>query len=439
MVKKILALIDGEHYPSVIKDALAELNKHGEVVAALLIGLGEKIEKDMLPKILGIDVLFCEGEIAESLAKAIDIYKPDVVFDLSGDPLLDYEKRFSIACEVLFKGCEYVGADFHFKPIIFKEILEKPSLAVIGLSKRVGKTAVAAYIAKLLKEKGENVVILTMGRGGPKEPEVAEDVDTKYLLKLSEENRHAASDYLEDALISKIKTVGCRRCSAGMVGKTFLDNLEEGAKIANKLGDFIIVEGSGAALPCIKTDKVILVAAANLPLYEFSKYFGPYRIKLCDLVVLTCCEEPFANKAKIAEIKQNIIKIKEVPIVETIFRPKPLGNVAKKDVMLVTTAKGVVLEKLVNYLEKKYNCNVIYASPNLANREVLREECKKYLKRVDAVLTELKAAAVDIVVKEAIKVGTKVIYIENVPVSKSGNLDAEVLKLYEEAKRCQKK
>ncbi len=438
MVKRILALIDGEHYPLVIKDALAELNKHGKVVAALLIGLGEKIEKSML-KTLGVNVLLCEEDIAKSLVRAIDTYKPDVVFDLSGDPLLDYEKRFSIACEILLKGCEYAGADFHFKPVIFKEVLEKPSLAIIGLSKRVGKTAVAAYVARLLKERGESVVVLTMGRGGPREPEIAEDVDTKYLLKLSEEEKHAASDYLEDALISKVRTVGCRRCSTGMVGKTFLDNLEEGARVANKLGNFIIVEGSGAALPCIKTNKTILVASANLPLHEFSKYFGPYKIKLCDMVVLTCCEEPFADKAKIAKIKQNIMKIKEVPIVETIFRPRPLGNVTKKDVMLVTTAKGVILDKLVNYLEKKYHCNIIYASSNLANRESLRDDCKKYLNRVDVVLAELKAAAVDIVVKEAIKVGTKVVYIDNVPIAKCGNLDAEVLKLYEEAKKCQRK
>ena len=49
-----------------------------------------------------------------------------------------------------------------------------------------------------------------MGRGGPAEPEVAEpgSVSVEGLLALLAEGRHAASDYLEDALTCALKMAG---------------------------------------------------------------------------------------------------------------------------------------------------------------------------------------------------------------------------------------
>jgi cyclic 2,3-diphosphoglycerate synthetase len=45
-------------------------------------------------------------------------------------------------------------------------------VAVIGTGKRVGKTAVAGHMARLLRENGRDVVIVAMGRGGPEQPEL---------------------------------------------------------------------------------------------------------------------------------------------------------------------------------------------------------------------------------------------------------------------------
>ncbi|MCV5888665.1 2,3-diphosphoglycerate synthetase, partial [Escherichia coli] len=82
---------------------------------------------------------------------------------------------------------------------------DKPSLAVIGTGKRVGKTAVTGYLARLLDREGFNPAVVSMGRGGPQEPEVLEghrlEVGSGYLLRALERGAHAASDYYETAAL----------------------------------------------------------------------------------------------------------------------------------------------------------------------------------------------------------------------------------------------
>ncbi len=142
-----------------------------------------------------------------------------------------------------------------------------------------------------------------MGRGGPQEPEIVHgeqlEITPEFLLEQSEKGVHAASDHWEDALMSRILTIGCRRCGGGMAGEVFLTNMKKGAKLANQVDSkFAIFEGSGAAIPPIKTDKNIVLIGANQPLNNIIDYFGPYRIGLGDLIILTMCEEPMCNEEK---------------------------------------------------------------------------------------------------------------------------------------------
>ena len=79
--------------------------------------------------------------------------------------------------------------------------------------------------------------------------------------------------------------------------------MKEGAKIANKQdSDFIIFEGSGAAIPPIKTDKTIVLVGTNQDILNITNFFGPYRIGLGDLIILTMCEEPMTSKEKVNKI-----------------------------------------------------------------------------------------------------------------------------------------
>ena len=56
--------------------------------------------------------------------------------------------------------------------------------------KRVGKTAIAGYIARTLKTAGISPCIVTMGRGGPEEPEIVDggalEITPEYLLRIAE-------------------------------------------------------------------------------------------------------------------------------------------------------------------------------------------------------------------------------------------------------------
>jgi cyclic 2,3-diphosphoglycerate synthase len=183
MSLRALALIDGEHYAPVVRDALAELPY--EVVGALLVGGTEKLRGD---DEYGVPVV-------ESLDEALARFEPEVAIDLSDEPVLGPRERFRLASRVLASGIGYEGADFSLRPPQF-EPFAAPSLAVIGTGKRVGKTAVTGYAARLLAKR-HDLVVVSMGRGGPPEPQVAEIRPTvDDLLELSRAGAHAASDYL---------------------------------------------------------------------------------------------------------------------------------------------------------------------------------------------------------------------------------------------------
>ena len=132
---------------------------------------------------------------------------------------------------------------------------------------------------------------------------------------------------------------------------------------------------------------------------------------------MTMCEEPMASDKKIKEILDFIAKISpNVDVIPTVFRPKPLGDIRNKKVLFVTTAPDSVKNVLSDYLEETYNCEVVGLSSNLSNRSLLQEDIDKYKDCVDCIITELKAAAVDVVTKEAIEAGIELIYCDNIPI-----------------------
>ena len=157
---RAVVLIDGEHYAPVVRDALAALPY--DVVAALLVGGTEKLR--------GGD------DYGVPLVGALDEVEAEIVVDLSDEPVLGPRERFLWASRALALGLPYVGADFRFDPPPLHAV-PFPSLAVIGTGKRVGKTAVATHAARLLA-RDRRVVVVSMGRGGPPEPELRETPPT---------------------------------------------------------------------------------------------------------------------------------------------------------------------------------------------------------------------------------------------------------------------
>ena len=430
MKNNTLCLIDGEHYISVTKNAIDTFNdlEHIDVVAAVFIGGTEKLREDnedYYSELLSVPVFFgdLKDEIPYDLiTQTIKKFNIDLVYDLSDEPILDYSKRFKIASKVISQDAIYEGPDFKFEPITQYDIVEKPSIKIIGTGKRIGKTAVSGFVSRLIDKNGYDPCVVAMGRGGPEEPEIVKgnelEITPEFLLEQSNKGIHAASDHWEDALMSRILTIGCRRCGGGMAGEVFLTNMKKGASLSNEVDSkFVIFEGSGAAIPPIKTNKNIVLIGVNQPLNNIKDYFGPYRISLGDLIILTMCEEPMANKEKIKYIEDFIKEINpESKVISTVFRPKPLGNIKNKNVLFATTAPDAIKDTLGDYLEKEYSCNIVGTTSHLSNRPLLKKDLEKYIDDVDLVLTELKAAAIDVVTKESLELGLDVVFCDNIPV-----------------------
>jgi cyclic 2,3-diphosphoglycerate synthetase len=246
---RALAIVDGEHYPDVVRAALDELPY--EFVAVRLVGGTDKLRG--IPD-YGVPIV----DDIPDVAVAID---------------LTDERRPDLIADLLAGGISVVGADFRFDPPSLAEF-ELPSISIIGTGKRVGKTAVAIHVARLFA-RDRRVVCVAMGRGGPAEPElVMEPPDVDALLARSRAGQHAASDYLELAAFAGVPTVGCRRAGGGLVGAAFVSNVVEGARLAASLDpDIVVFDGSGAVIPPVATTARILVGR------------DPFRERISDLVL----------------------------------------------------------------------------------------------------------------------------------------------------------
>jgi cyclic 2,3-diphosphoglycerate synthetase len=386
---RALVLIDGEHYAPVVRDALAALPY--EVVGALLVGGTEKI---------------AGGEdYGVPLVDALDAVEADVVVDLSDEPVLGPRERLLWASRALALGLPYVGADFRFEPPPLEPV-DLPSLAVIGLGKRIGKTAVTGHVARVLA-RDRRVVVVAMGRGGPAEPEVVETPPAlDDLLALARSGRHAASDHLETAALAGVPTVGCRRAGGGLAGAPLADNVLEGARLAAQLApDVLVFDGSGAAVPPVAADARILVTNGN---HDARAGLNAYRVLVSDLVVDTGGAD-----------REEIRAIADVPVVAAELRLRPAEPLAGRRTAVFTTGPAPTDD---------LDAEVVHVSRNLARRDALRAELEEI--DADVYLVELKAAAVDVVAEAALARGAEVVLAANDVVSEE--LDERLLELVPE-------
>jgi cyclic 2,3-diphosphoglycerate synthase len=403
---RAVAVIDGEHYADVVRQALTELPY--DFVAAVLVGGREKLrggESYGVPLVDTLELAFAE-------------HAPELVVDLSDEPVLGPPERFRLASRALALGLSYVGADFRLDPPAFAP-LGVPVVAVVGTGKRVGKTAVTGKLARLAAED-KDVVVVSMGRGGPTEPEVVERPPTvDELVARSRAGAHAASDYLETAATAGVVTVGCRRCGGGLAGDTWVSNVLEGLSLAEaRRPELVVCDGSGAALPPVAADGRILVVSALQGADLVTGYLNAYRIMISDLVVLTMAG------AAAGEIRRGIEGVKRVPVIVCDLRLRPLEPLRGRQTAVFTAGPAPT-----GHLDAE----VVHASANLADRAMLREE----LAGVDAevYLVEIKAAGIDVVAETARSRGAEVVFADNEPVPRPGepDLEAELRALVEAA------
>ena len=434
--KRILFLVDGEHYPPVVQwtlDRFRALN--AEIGGMILLGGTEKIEsgapglhstREDYPVYAGGESL---EDVLPEISRMLAEESPDLVIDLSDAPVVSSSDRFHIASRVLSAGIPYLGSDFLFKPPAAEKSLPFPSIGIIGTGKRVGKTAVSVTMARVLHDSGVRPAIVAMGRGGPAEPDLITpdqiEATSEYLLDIAAKGVHAASDYWEDAVLAQVPTVGCRRCGGGMAGNPMTSNVLEGVNKLDGLDiDVVLMEGSGPTIPPVKCDVTLLVVSADAPPEDALEYLGEFRVRRADAAVVTFCEEPMANKETIDGLVEGLRAINPgLTIAQTIFRPEPLGAIAGKKVYLTTTSKPQGVAGILEYLEKQYACHVVGYSTNLSDRDTLRNDLEENLHRADLLLTEIKAAGIDVAAGMARNQQKSIVFLQNRPVLTGGDTD----------------
>jgi cyclic 2,3-diphosphoglycerate synthetase len=422
---RALALVDGEHYPDVVVETLAALRY--EVVGAVLLGGTEKL-RDGVPD-YGVPLW---NKLADALVE-VDV---EIVVDLSDEPVAGPRRRMRLASRALANGLSYVGADFRFDPIHFAAY-EQLALSIVGTGKRVGKTAVSGHVARLLA-RTRKVVVVAMGRGGPAEPilvRAAPTVDD--LLALSRSGQHAASDYLEDAALAGVPTVGARRCGGGLAGKPFVSNVEEAARLAASLDpDLVLLEASGTTIPPVETGRRIIVASAHQSPEALTGDLGPYRLFVSDLVILTMSERPLATPEHVDALRAGIASVDpDLPVVATVLRPRPVEPVSGRRVAFFSTAPAAIHDRLREHLETVHGAEVVLVSGNLAHRATLLADLDSPAAAdAEVYLTEIKAAAIDVVAETAETRGIPVVFADNevLPLPGEPDLDEMVERMADE-------
>jgi cyclic 2,3-diphosphoglycerate synthetase len=384
----VIALIDGEHHPAAVRDALAGLTLAGVV----LCGGEEKLPPGPLDEIYGQPVSIDPEAALRRLAPAADR-----VLDLADEPVHGPAAKLDLAALALHLGLSYEAPGLLLTPPRYAPVdFDGPTLAVIGTGKRTGKTAVAGHWASLLRSV--DPVVVCMGRGGPATPAVASPSTTlDDLLAIVAAGGHGASDYLEDAVLAGVRTVGCRRVGGGLAGEPSSSNVVEGAALAASLNPGAIVfEGSGACIPPVEVDRTVCVVGPG-PADPFARY----RLLRADLVVA----HPGVDAPPGA--------------LRFTLRPEPAAPVPDgARVALFTTGatecEGVEPEVV---------------STNLARRSVLGADLDRAA-GCDVWLVELKAAAIDTVAVRAREIGASVILVRNRPVG----LDHALMALHADAR-----
>jgi cyclic 2,3-diphosphoglycerate synthetase len=373
----VIALIDGEHHPAAVRDALEGLDLAGVVFC----GGEEKLAGGPLDELYGRPVETEPEQALRRLAPAAE-----AVVDLADEPVLPPSAKLRLAALALHLGLRFEAPGLLLEPPSYAPVaFDGPKLAVIGTGKRTGKTAVAGHWAALLDDR--DPVIVCMGRGGPAEPVVATaDTALADLLAIVERGGHGASDYLEDAVLAGVRTVGCRRVGGGLTGAPWDSNVPAGAALAAALPTVgvLIFEGSGSCIPPVAVDRTVCVIGPGEP-------------------------EPMADyallRAQLLLAHEDAVAPEEA--VRFTLRSEPAQELPDGARVALFTTGAPACDGV----------EPVVVSTNLARRAALADDLERAAAAgCDLYLTELKAAAIDTVARHAAERGARVVFVRNRPV-----------------------
>ena len=208
----VIVLIDGEHHPV---GRAGRGRERLRPVGAVWCGGEEKVPREVLDDpVAHYGIEFDPDEPREDAAAAARARGGRRSSTWPTSPSLAARAKLRLASLALHLGLAYETATESLDPPRFERLdFAGRVLAVIGTGKRTGKTALGRPSGRLLRERGRaprdrvDGAGRAAGAGGRAGPDLA----LENLEALAAAGRHAASDYLEDAVLARVPTVGCRR------------------------------------------------------------------------------------------------------------------------------------------------------------------------------------------------------------------------------------
>jgi cyclic 2,3-diphosphoglycerate synthetase len=175
-------------------------------------------------------------------------------------------------------------------------------------------------------------------------------------------------------------------------------------------------------VPTFPWDAGVLVVPSTVPPEYLGGYLGPFRLLLSDLVVVTMAGSP-AGLQNIPTLRSHVERLNaDARLIVTDFEPQPLGDVRGRDVFFTTTAPGAVAAKQAETLERTHGCRVVGWSAKLADRAGLAQDLDG-AEAYEVLLSELKAAAIDVACDRAMSRGAEVVFVDNRAVVSEGDTD----------------
>lgn len=423
--RRAVVLVDAEHQPSALTAALEALAEIGdEPVLTLFVGGSEKVDRPGEAPDLGYPTSWPSDPRA-GLVRAIAEHDPDVVIDRTADPVVDDRRRNSFAAIALNQQVAFETAGAYYEPLDRSAPTGTTAVAVIATGKRTGKTALSGAFTRHGVQRGRTPCVLAMGRGGPAEPvviEAASDLAVSRLIELARAGEHAASDFYEDAVMTGVATIGCRRVGEGPTGEVGYSNVPAGLVRLREMDiDLAVLEGSGAAIPPAHADASMLIVPATADVRDLYAML-PLRFLIADLVVITMADRRLVPDERIGDVRDAIHAIMTQlgrgddlpPMVTTRFEPRPLQDVEGQRVFVATTAPPATGPALTEDLEAQ-GAEVVGISHELSNRPRLRDDLHGAPPH-DLLVTELKAAGVDVAAAHAQDRGVGTVFYDNRPV-----------------------
>lgn len=216
-------------------------------------------------------------------------------------------------------------------------------------------------------------------------------------------------------MLAGVDSVGCRRVGGGLAGEPYESNVAAGAALAIEQDPSAIVfEGSGSCIPPVMVDRTVcLVGDVDDALREL----GPYRLMRADLVLLM-------RDAGSSPLVGDVEALAAGGVARCELRPEPAEPIPEgARVALFTTS-----------VDRAAGVDPVVISTNLARRSLLDADLERAREEgCDVYLTELKAAAIDTVAIRAQEVGARVVFVRNRPAGVDLDLDAELMRLHDDA------